>query len=248
MVPRANKSLSPVGAASSDYVAPERSLGSLWADDSTEMSVLTGLTVLVPLVPWWLIGGPKKRANLPNEPIFKIYKTLSIKEKCKSGFGFVSKTNPFSLGSLRGSSDLVQGFFRRFKAIKDHSSLFKGFWKKNCLLFTHSARKLSGRPKTRNPARLFRSITAYYGPPSSSGVLSGTRVVPFSAASVLSVLCGEMQTKTDRKQTVSSLCKVKNSIAHLKRFNPSSPQPCLLLSRLTSPATGMKLRCWIYRK
>ena len=58
VVPRATKSISPVGAACSaifsDDVACGRSLGSLGGDGSTNMSALTGPTVLVPLVPWWL--------------------------------------------------------------------------------------------------------------------------------------------------------------------------------------------------
>ncbi|HXL72699.1 MAG TPA: hypothetical protein VN963_03655 [bacterium] len=47
VVPPANKSLSPIGAAYSepfsDDAAPEQSLGYLWGDDSTNMLALTGL-------------------------------------------------------------------------------------------------------------------------------------------------------------------------------------------------------------
>ena len=47
VVPQANKSLSPVGAACSglfsDDAAPGRSLDCLWGGGSTEMSALTGL-------------------------------------------------------------------------------------------------------------------------------------------------------------------------------------------------------------
>ena len=102
VVPCAAKFISPVWAASSgivpDDVTPGRSLNCLWIGDSIKMSALMGLTVLVPMVTWWLIGG-QKTSKLRNEPNFQPKRNPSKwpHPTCSKPFqGFSRRSKPFS--------------------------------------------------------------------------------------------------------------------------------------------------------
>ena len=131
VVPRPEKSISPVGAACSesftDDVAPGRSLDSLWVCDSTNMSALTGLAPCpaISLCLCALVVHPSRIAD--PQPQYRLCQPmlgqvrLSQVEKIKNIYRRYRSQRLRHLRFLRGLP--VKQF--AFKASKGHSSLLK---------------------------------------------------------------------------------------------------------------------------